>query len=94
MKTFFVHASATRADGSKDTFYTTEVESKYAPLYYHTAGLMQTTTGYGKRIALDTMVKFNGKWRRVYCCIYSNVGTCYIGKLSAIGENLIIRDYQ
>jgi len=28
------------------------------------------------------MVKHNGKWRRVYCCIFSNIGTLYIGKLS------------
>ena len=27
-----------------------------------------------------TMVKFEGKWRRVYVCQYSNAGTAYIGK--------------
>ena len=61
-----------------------EVEHKHAPLQCHKLGLTQTATGYGKRIATATMVKFNGKWRRVYCCIYSNVGTCYIGKLSDV----------
>ena len=25
------------------------------------------------------MVLFDGKWRRVYCAIFSNIGTCYIG---------------
>lgn len=94
MKTYFIHASTTRANGDKDTFYSVEVESKHVPLYCHQHGLTQTATGYGKRIATATMVKFNGKWRRVYCCIFSNVGTCYIGKLSTVGENLIVRDYQ
>jgi len=28
------------------------------------------------------MIRWYGKWRRVYCCIFSNIGTCYIGKLS------------
>lgn len=35
-------------------------------------------SGYGKRIPTDRMIKLGGKWRRVYCCIYSNAGTCYI----------------
>jgi hypothetical protein len=58
------------------------VISKYAPLRCHDLGLMQTSTGYGKRIATAIMVSYEGKWRRVYCCIYSNIGTCYIGELS------------
>lgn len=65
----------------------TIVESKHAPLYCHERGLMQTSTGYGKRLATATMVRYNGKWRRVYCAIYSNIGTCYIGKLS---DNLFV----
>jgi hypothetical protein len=58
------------------------VISKHTPLRCHTLGLMQTSTGYGKRIATPIMVSYEGKWRRVYCCIYSNIGICYIGKLS------------
>jgi hypothetical protein len=67
-----------------------EVEHKHAPLWWHERGLSQTATGYGKRIATATMVRYNGKWRRVYCCIYSNVGTCYIGKLS---DGLVVSGY-
>jgi hypothetical protein len=66
-----------RANGTE-----TQVESKHAPMYCHEHGLMQTATGYGKRIATATMVRVNGKWRRVYCAIFSNIGTCYIGNLS------------
>lgn len=38
----------------------------------------RTQTGYGRKIPTDTMVRHNGKWRRVYVCCYSNAGTAYI----------------
>lgn len=63
------------------------VPAKQVPLYCHSHNLLQTATGYGKRMATATMVQYRGRWRRVYCCIYSNIGTCYIGKLS---DNLIV----
>lgn len=90
MQTLHAHITHIRADGTRDTMQTVVVESKHAPLYCHHHGLMQTATGYGKRIATATMVRFNGKWRRVYCAIYSNIGTCYIGKLSNVGEVITI----
>lgn len=83
----FIQTHNTRPDGFKDCFQTIEVESKDSPLWHHNQGLQFTSTGYGSRIPTRTMVKFNGKWRRVYCKIYSNIGTCYIGKLS---DNLIV----
>lgn len=61
---------------------------KHSPLRVHQLGLMQTATGYGKRIATATMIQYRGKWRRIYCAIYSNIGTCYIGDLS---DNLIVK---
>ncbi len=36
-------------------------------------------TGYGSRIPTQYMVKWNGKWMRVYAIQYSNSGTLYIG---------------
>lgn len=65
-----------------------DVETKDAPLAWHLAGLTWTATGYGERIATTKMIRYNGKWRRVYCRIFSNIGTCYIGKLS---DGLIVR---
>ena len=62
--------------------------TKHAPMLCHKLGLMQTSTGYGKRIATATKIQYKGKWRRVYCAIYSNIGTCYIGKLE---QGLIVR---
>jgi hypothetical protein len=46
---------------------------------HHKAGLSWTATGYGKKIPTRYMVRtVDNKWRRVYCAIYSNVGTCYV----------------
>jgi hypothetical protein len=47
------------------------------------------TTGYGKRIPTQYMVRtIDQKWRRVYCVCYSNVGTLYVqhGKSLTIVE--------
>ena len=57
------------------------LEQKDAPLPHHLAGLQYTRTGYGKKIPTTRMVKIPGmgnRWRRVYCCIFSNSGTCYV----------------
>ncbi len=80
--TAYIQTAAIRPDGSRDSFATVAVESKDAPLWWQDRGLSYTASGYGKRIPTRHMVRHAGKWRRVYCCIYSNVGTCYIGKLA------------
>lgn len=79
-KSVFLHGRSFRPDGSIDSLWSIEVESKDAPMPHHRAGLMYTATGYGRRIPTRTMVRFNGKWRRVYVCCYSNSGTAYIGQ--------------
>ena len=35
-------------------------------------------TGYGSKIPTQYMVFIGNKWRRVYCRIYSNIGTLYV----------------
>ncbi|AEG53163.1 hypothetical protein [Sinorhizobium meliloti] len=59
---------------------TVSVPVKESPLWFHDKGLQQTASGYGLKLATPYMVKWNGRWRRVYCCQISNAGTCYIGK--------------
>ena len=59
------------------------VPAEYRPLWYHEKGLMQTRTGYGQRLTTGNVVLWPGpdgrqRWRRVYCCCFSNSGTCYI----------------
>ena len=83
MKTLYLHSKELRADGTTDTYLTQQVECKDSPLWWQERGLMYTATGYGRKIPTRQMIKVNGKWRRVYCCIFSNSGTCYIGNLFA-----------
>ena len=57
-----------------------DLEHKTELTAWQRAGLQYTATGYGKKIPTTRMVKLPGsnRWRRVYCCIYSNIGTCYV----------------
>ena len=68
----------------------TLVESRESPLWWQKLNLSYTASGYGSRIPTESMVRFNGRWRRVYCYIFSNSGTCYIGKFK---DNLRIEEY-
>lgn len=40
----------------------------------------QNQNGYGKKITTRYKVQIEGstRWYRVYCCIFSNIGTLYI----------------
>ena len=69
-----------RPDGTRDSFLTQSVPVKHAPMAHHLAGLTWTASGYGARIPMPYMVQVFGKWRRVYCRIYSNIGTLFIGR--------------
>ena len=57
-----------------------DLESKDAPLWWHKEGLSYTASGYGRKIPTARKVRLPGskRWRRVYCCVYSNVGTNYV----------------
>ena len=59
-----------------------DLEHKTELLPWQKAGLQYTASGYGKRIPTSYMVKLPGepRWRRVYCCIFSNSGTCYVAR--------------
>jgi hypothetical protein len=48
------------------------------PLWYHKRGLMQTATGYGRKLVTSKMLKIGNRLHRIYCCIFSNCGTCYV----------------
>ena len=49
-----------------------------SPLWYHTRGLMQTASGYGRKLTTEWKVKYSGRLRRIYCCCFSNSGSLYI----------------
>ena len=59
-----------------------DLEHKIELLPWQKQGLSYTATGYGRKIPTSRMVKLPGdsRWRRVYCCTYSNSGTCYVIK--------------
>ena len=82
----YIQLYATRSDNTRDSFATVAVDCKESPLWWQERGLSFTATGYGARIPTRHMVKFNNRWRRVYCCIFSNIGTLFIGH----GENRFI----
>lgn len=71
-----------------ETLFLADLEAKDVPLPHHLAGLSYTRTGYGRKIPTSHMVRLPGspRWRRVYCCIYSNSGTCYVTR----GEDWIV----
>ena len=58
--------------------YLDKYEMKQDLLWWQERGLMYTSTGYGKKIPTTNKVHFAGRWRRIYCSIYSNIGTCFI----------------
>jgi hypothetical protein len=88
--TAYVNGSTRDANGNYSNSFTVQVECKVSSFWWQDKGLSYTASGYGFRIPTRYMVKFNGKWRRVYCRIYSNNGTLYIGKLNDVGECLIV----
>ena len=49
----------------------------YDPPEWMKAGLMESATGYGRRLNTGLKINWNGKLFRVYCTIFSNVGTCW-----------------
>jgi len=56
------------------------LETKDAPMAHHLQGLQYTRSGYGRKIPTSRMVRLPSakRWRRVYCAIFSNIGTCYV----------------
>ncbi len=69
-----------------------DVPHKHSPMPHHIAGLSWTPTGYGRRIPTEHMIQVNGRWRRVYCVIFSNIGTLYIGKLAPACVTVNLQD--
>lgn len=55
-----------------------QVDVKRSPMPHHVQGLSYTASGYGEKIPTEYTVNLGGKWRRVYCRIFSNIGTTYI----------------
>ncbi len=60
------------------------------PLWFHTAGLQETASGYGRALtSARVAVLPDGRTRRVYITIFSNSGTAWI---VVDGTARIVRD--
>lgn len=60
------------------------------PLWWHKAGLSQTTDGYGGKLTSSLVVRLaDGRVRRVYITCWSNSGTAWV---ILGGKQLIVRD--
>lgn len=76
---FFLHSDGEQITGaywklkSGLTFPTRE---KLLP--WQARGLMYTASGFGKKIPTTKQLFILGRWRRVYCDIFSNSGVCYV----------------
>ena len=72
-------------------FKSQQFEPVESPLWWQEKGLSYTASGYGRKITTKWKIKIHNKLYRVYCCIHSNVGTCYIIKN---GEKIVINEYR
>jgi hypothetical protein len=65
----------------------TPLEARESLTWWQKQGLSYTATGYGRKIPTIHMVRHDNRWKRVYCCVFSNIGTLFI---MAGGIQLII----
>ena len=55
-----------------------EADKRVKLLRWQALGLQFTASGYGRRIPTAQQIRLHGRWRRVYACVFSNSGTCYV----------------
>ena len=55
-----------------------KLEARQLLLWWQKEGRSYTATGYGAKIPTIRVVRHNRRWKRVYCMIYSNVGSLFI----------------
>lgn len=83
---------ATITEFSTDGFYVNDgFEMKTNILPWQDKGLSYTASGYGAKIPTPFMLIIGKVSYRIYCRIFSNVGTTYI---ISKGEKYIVRDFQ
>jgi hypothetical protein len=73
MKTAFLHFGGAFVGMPSGPFTTIQ-----ADLIETKQPIDRNVSGYGSKRPLPYKVKNEGRFYRVYCCIYGNSGTCYI----------------
>jgi hypothetical protein len=75
----FLHSDGERMTGAYWTLKSgMTFPTREKLLSWQARGLMYTRTGYGKKIPTTRQLFILGRWRRVYCSIFSNSGVCYV----------------
>lgn len=74
----FTLADLTKPDSEFPHIYVDEPDFVIKRTWWQDRGLMQTSSGYGKKLMTDKMIYFEGRLRRVYCTLFSNSGSCWI----------------
>ena len=54
------------------------LQIKHDPLEWQKKGIQFTASGYGGRIPTANKVFAWGRWYRIYCAIWGNIGVCFI----------------
>lgn len=63
-----------------NAMFTNSIDKRYMDVKVTEPPVNRSVSGYGMAIPTRYMVKYKNKWRRVYCSIFSNIGTLYIDK--------------
>lgn len=79
MRAFLHFGGPATVDGADSARLTIETEIKETD----SPRSGQTATGYGAKLPTPYMVKYNGRWRRVYAACYGNAASHYIGAAGA-----------
>ena len=69
------------SEGQEKSYFSAEVKQEDLidnPLWFHKRGLQETRSGYGRKLRTPWMIRHEGRLKRVYCQIFSNVGSLYI----------------
>lgn len=83
----FTQADIDRSGNLPRLSIDTDTDREYRPLWWHEKGLIETSSGYGRKLTTAYMLQFNGRARRIYCTCFSNCGTCWI---TVDGERVIV----
>lgn len=88
----FIHSDGEQITGAYWTAKNgVQFEAREKLLPWQARGLMYTASGYGKKIPTSKQLFILGRWRRVYCDIFSNSGVCYV---IVNGQEININDYN
>jgi hypothetical protein len=63
--------------GDYERIYCDRSELVDAPMWWHTEGLQQTASGYGKKLNSGLKIHYCGRLYRIYTTIFSNAGTSW-----------------